>query len=354
MSSETLEEMFLRPGSRFVRLPCRNNRNVILPVGSPALRWAAGAFYPAYRPGARLMRLCIRLAVSAGACRSHRVAAGDVWPLAELLAAELPELADAAVMLVGGAAGEKLVVQMFDDCPSVIGYLKCARGAAVELLRREHEMLLDLAFGVGPTPLEYTRLGEWDALLLAPVKGRQVGSRVPVREGRPAVSRWSGQAGVESFLRRLETGRQCDFGTHPGLALLRAEHGNKVSAWSEPLADREWPVVFRHGDLAPWNLVARPDGTLTAIDWESGCPEGFPYFDLVHYVLQVCLLVNHWSADRSAAFAVRFLTDDTLDQAAAAAVVKLSVLDTLCRFSSAGTSVDRRTRNFRAVLDALE
>lgn len=42
---------------------------------------------------------------------------------------------------------------------------------------------------------------------------------------------------------------------------------------------REWygrslgaPLAFGHGDAAPWNLLVRPDGGLTLIDWETAGP----------------------------------------------------------------------------------
>jgi hypothetical protein len=32
-----------------------------------------------------------------------------------------------------------------------------------------------------------------------------------------------------------------------------------------------------------------------AIDWEYGTPEGFPFLDVTHYILQVALLIYRWS-----------------------------------------------------------
>jgi len=45
------------------------------------------------------------------------------------------------------------------------------------------------------------------------------------------------------------------------------------------------PLVFIHGDFAPWNLKSQPDGKIAAIDWEDADPAGFPLWDLCHFFL---------------------------------------------------------------------
>ena len=43
------------------------------------------------------------------------------------------------------------------------------------------------------------------------------------------------------------------------------------------------PVVWVHGDFAPWNLKRGQDGAITAVDWEMSFPKGLPLFDLVYF-----------------------------------------------------------------------
>ncbi len=46
-----------------------------------------------------------------------------------------------------------------------------------------------------------------------------------------------------------------------------------------------------HGDCAPWNLLRVPDGWVL-IDWEEARPDGPPFFDLFHYVVQAHVLLG--------------------------------------------------------------
>lgn len=50
------------------------------------------------------------------------------------------------------------------------------------------------------------------------------------------------------------------------------------------LADEEVPTVFFHGDPGPWNLLARPDGSIAVLDWENATPAGPPVWDLMLFL----------------------------------------------------------------------
>lgn len=50
------------------------------------------------------------------------------------------------------------------------------------------------------------------------------------------------------------------------------------------LADEDVPAVFFHGDPGPWNLVARPDGSIAVLDWENAMPVGPPVWDLMLFL----------------------------------------------------------------------
>ncbi len=82
------------------------------------------------------------------------------------------------------------------------------------------------------------------------------------------------------------------------IAVIPGLRTGPIMGMIEALASRPWPVAIQHGDLAPWNLLRGPDGTLAAIDWECAESEGFPYLDLAHYVLQIAGLVHRWPAQK--------------------------------------------------------
>lgn len=58
------------------------------------------------------------------------------------------------------------------------------------------------------------------------------------------------------------------------------------------------PITFMHGDFTPWNVLIS-GGDIQAIDWESGLPEGVPFVDMFHYLLQFGFLVRHWSGKKA-------------------------------------------------------
>lgn len=43
------------------------------------------------------------------------------------------------------------------------------------------------------------------------------------------------------------------------------------------------PVVWKHGDFAPWNIKKTTNGPLRAIDWEASSRQGLPLFDLIFF-----------------------------------------------------------------------
>ncbi|CAN5480561.1 hypothetical protein BH23CHL10_BH23CHL10_10790 [soil metagenome] len=53
-----------------------------------------------------------------------------------------------------------------------------------------------------------------------------------------------------------------------------------------------FPIVMQHGDPGAWNLLRRPDGGITFLDWEAGELAGVPLWDLLH-------LQRSWSLARS-------------------------------------------------------
>lgn len=56
------------------------------------------------------------------------------------------------------------------------------------------------------------------------------------------------------------------------------------------------PVCIEHGDFAPWNVRSQEDGSVFALDWEHGRPDGLPWFDVLHFGFQTDYLVRHCSS----------------------------------------------------------
>ncbi len=53
----------------------------------------------------------------------------------------------------------------------------------------------------------------------------------------------------------------------------------RVAAWPTPIT-----LVAQHGDPGTWNMLARADGRVGFLDWESFEPDGLPLWDLFHFL----------------------------------------------------------------------
>lgn len=113
----------------------------------------------------------------------------------------------------------------------------------------------------------------------------KTGSRLRQGESQEAL------ASLNSWFRDLPPRGISEFDEWPSIdrALNSFQEGNAIIDVLDSIKLR--PAV-RHGDFARWNLLRNPDGSISAIDWEWGHPEGMPGLDLVHYFLQDARLVN--------------------------------------------------------------
>jgi len=68
-----------------------------------------------------------------------------------------------------------------------------------------------------------------------------------------------------------------NFGLLPGVGAR-----NRLSLTPEAAAGL--PLVVEHRDLSPWNVLARADGTIAVLDWESSEVAGFPGLDLLYFL----------------------------------------------------------------------
>jgi hypothetical protein len=78
------------------------------------------------------------------------------------------------------------------------------------------------------------------------------------------------------------------------------------------LAARSMPLVFEHGDPAHPNLLVRSDGTIAAVDWERGEPDGLPLHDLTISMAYVAAAARGATqpTEQAAAFRAAMSDDD--------------------------------------------
>lgn len=304
---------FLRPNTRILALPRASRPRLYLSSESASQRWRHSGFYPAFRWTAQAFRVALRLRAALGLTRTQRNPDAK-WALSAFVQDCLPELDAAVVSLGTPGPAQKATVQLWCGA-SVVGYLKYAKTPAAKArLEQEHRILRELPGTVGPTVLKCADFSEGRALVTAPVAGRVVSARLPLGEG------------MRTFLRGLRQPRSHALESHPWVLNFEERFGGVPDAWLEPLANREWPVVFQHGDFTPWNVLQSPNGARTAIDWEYGSVTGFPHLDAAHYLLQTGALIRRWRPVRALANATRHL-DESLSPGQAEALVRLAAFE---------------------------
>lgn len=303
-------------GAHIVSLPTSNSPRILLMGCNAVKRWKESSFYPAYKFSARLYRVLLRLKATAGlhaVCLAH----SDPWLIKEFVHDVFPNICSQVVLIGTSSPTQKLIIQIWDE-ERVIAYLKFAQSApAVTRLEREHEILRRLPPGISPTVLRFGEMGSGKGLLLTPIFGKALTTQLPPPQT------------LCSFVRSLETSLKVPIHNHPWIQELRSYSRDCVEPWIDRLSKRQWPIVYQHGDLAPWNLFLSR-GKLEAVDWEYGTAEGFPYADIIHYYLQVSLLIYKSSPHKTKHYLIKFLNNLLKDFSPGeiAALVNLSVFNT--------------------------
>lgn len=283
-------------GTYIVGLPDNDNPRLFFMGGNALKRWKESAFYPAYRPSAKAYRLLIRLKAVLG-IHSVRPTHSGTWLVREFVQDVFPKISSLVILVGTPGPTQKLIIQIWDG-NSVIGYLKFAQTPAARVrLEREHAVLLALPKGVGPEVLRFGEMGSGEGLLITPVSGKTVSTRLPPNDR------------VWDFVRALETSHTVSIDAHPWIQRLRLFYGDPVDLWIDRLSQRKWPISYQHGDLAPWNLFDASNRAVVAVDWEHGAIEGFPYVDIIHYYLQVSLLIYRRSPQKAKRLVMRFLSN---------------------------------------------
>lgn len=250
-------------------------------------------------------------------------------------------LAFSHLAVIAGTPGpaQKTTVALWQG-ERLLGFLKVGQlPKARERIAAEAEVLQKLPKGLGPKPVKLGALADALALAVTPLPGRQVKAVLPVPPEVLALARRMEASAKESFA--VET--------HPWVQTLHKANPDLVDPWLEPLAGKDWPVIVSHGDFAPWNLFFHLE-KVTAIDWEYGTLTGFPFNDVIFYILQVAHLIYGWPAPRAFAYAANFLRTTygkDLNPEQINSLIRLSAFDAFHRFARDGQSPDTPLQAWR-------
>lgn len=330
-------ESFFPRGTRVLALPNWDNPRLYVPARSFSERWVKSAFYPASRLRGRLYRLLLRTRAATG-LPVVRVARADSWLFGEFAQDVLPRSVSVTVLVGEPSPVQKITARLCDSKGRVLGYIKYAEEEpALRRLCQEYRMLTRLPEGVGPDPLKHGVLGDGEALVSTPLQGKHLPANLRALDD------------VTGFLRKLVVSPSLPVEIHPWTRDIRERSELDLAPWLEALSGRDWPVVIQHGDLAPWNVLQGPEGTLGAVDWECGSLESMPYLDLAHYVLQVSFLVLRWSPSRAVRFAVGYLTGQKgqrMSPLEARTLVRLAAYDVYLKHLEDGYARDVEVRDW--------
>jgi aminoglycoside phosphotransferase len=72
---------------------------------------------------------------------------------------------------------------------------------------------------------------------------------------------------------------------------------DRTACITTPLAGREVPLVFEHGDFSPPNILANHDGAIGIVDWELAEPDGLPALDLFFFLTAAAFARDGASTD---------------------------------------------------------
>jgi len=297
---------FLLTDKNIQCLPSKRNARLYLTGENPLRRWHESALFPAFRPTAKMYRFLLRIKATVG-WGSGFYNINHFCPVREFLEDVLPKVS--SVVLLIGAAGptQKITLQLWDK-QQIVGYLKYGeKPTAQDRIKQEAEVLKALPSAHGPTLLKFDSLGDGLAVVLSPVVGEALDVRLSLAKD------------LTSFVLKLAHSDPVPLENHPWIKKMQ-KYTSVPSFCLTPLANRKWPIVFQHGDLAPWNIYRKSNGSLKAIDWEYGLVAGFPFLDLAFFLLQVARLIHHWSPMRAKIHAINVLSGThslnlTLEQA---------------------------------------
>lgn len=272
--------LFFPPGTRIRQLPNTKNPRLFFSGENPVKRWHKSAMYPAFRKSAHLYRLALRVKAAIGFDQGF-VSESPCWELKDFVEDIFPSICEVVILIGTLGPTEKIIAQIWDQ-QKIVAYMKYAeRPSAIARVNREQQVLTHLPKGLGPKVLKHGTLKNGVALLLTPIEGRSIPLRM------------FPSSGIKNFLYTLPRSQPTSLDDHPWIKKIRKYHAPLIDSLLEPLSKEKWAVVVQHGDFVPWNIHGTSSGKLQAIDWEYGEVQGFPYLDLVYYVLQVSRLIYY-------------------------------------------------------------
>jgi hypothetical protein len=333
--------IFFPPGTRVLALPNWRRPRLYVSTQHAFQRWEHSSFYPASRFPARLYRLSLRFRAATGIAQARTVRSSS-WPLGEFVQDALPQITTAVARVGTSGPAQETTVQLWDENARVLGYLKYAeKDAARKRLQREHFMLSRVPDGLGPKAIKIGPLDEGEALLKSAIPGDTIPPTLPPPED------------LIDLLNSLTVSPPVHLEDHPWVHHARRHGTPELNTVIEPLASKRWSVVVQHGDFAPWNMLRGPDGNLRAVDWEYGTLEGFPFLDLIHYILHTSGLIYRWAPLRAARYAVEYLVRQhapALTSVEAWALTRLAAYDAYSKALEDGQSADVGTQPWRRAI----
>jgi hypothetical protein len=277
----------------------RGPRRYFIPQESWRVRRSGSRIFPALRWKARAYRALLRSWITVGGGRlTHATGPGRAggWPLGELLLPDMPTLSTAAVSIGIPGPGQKITVQLMDGRGRVLGFAKYAdKPYTRELMVNEARMLSVIPKGVGPSLVCLTPFMEGDLLVQTALPGRTRAPRLRLDAAQ-----------MRFFERLVQPGKPYAADEHPFVQSLRPQSGgyragalrDTIEEIVETMGDVRWPVVWSHGDMAPWNMYVWRNECV-AFDWEHGREVGFAYLDAAATLIQVATIIQRATPQRA-------------------------------------------------------
>lgn len=338
------------PGEPVIALPNWRRPRLLISAHRYDQRWRDSGFYLALRTRTRFYKQFLRLRAAIRAMPVRR-AQGRGWILGEFLDGLVDSPQPPSIWIGTAGVAQKWTIRVHDASGKPAAYVKWGfTESARRRIVREHGTLCALPKGLGPNPLKVGPLAGGMALCVQPIVGRPLG-----RFTRPVSAR------LANFLEGLSIHTPLDIHEHSGFADLAKDAPAPVLAWIDQLADQSWPVVIRHGDLTPWNLIDLSSedsdwgGRLAAVDWDNASMNGAPFLDVTHYHLQVAGLLLKRGPASATSFVVERLMRQPwpgLSQVHATAVTALAAYAAWRRAMEDGEGADEhRQRWHRTIWD---
>lgn len=329
--------LFFKSGTNLIAIPSKEKPRLIFPEATPFQQWLDCSQCPTFTENKRPKRLLLRFKAALG---RDKLRVGDTkgYLLDNFIGEKLSQVSRGLVLVGTPGPAQKITVQLRDSSENIIGYLKYSdKPAAMQRLAQEFNVLLKLPAGLGPLPLRFGSLGSGEALLLSPLPGKKMPSFLPP------------PSELSIVLRAMLLSTQYSIYDHPWIQTLSEKSDLGFDMWLKPLAGRRWPTVILHGDFAPWNIL-QDMNRLNLLDWEYGSLEGFPYMDLVYFMLQVAALVYSWKPSEAFRYIEIYLSRELqgfLDAFEIRSLIRLSAYSAYLQALQDGHKPDAPIQNWR-------